>query len=46
MEIDGIKIDHKFLEDLSKKFGNKIKKLEKKFLKFQKKNLKLDLPNN
>ena len=41
MEIDGIKIDHKFLSILSKKFGNKIKKLEKEIFKISKKEFKI-----
>ena len=41
MEIDGIKIDHKFLSILSKKFGNKIKKLEQEIFKISKKEFKI-----
>jgi len=41
MEIDGIKIDHKFLSILSKKFGNKIKKLEEEIFKISKKEFKI-----
>ena len=37
MEINGIKIDKNFLKKLSTKFEKKINKLEKKYLKFQKK---------
>ena len=46
MEIEGIKIDNKFLKALSEKFEKKIRSLEKKFLQFQKKNLILVLLNN
>ena len=46
MEIEGIKIDNKFLKSLSSKFKKKLKKFKKKFLKFQKKNLILDHLNN
>ena len=41
MEIDGIKIVHKFLSILSKKFGNKIKKLEEEIFKISKKEFKI-----
>ena len=41
MEIDGIKNDHKFLSILSKKFGNKIKKLEEEIFKISKKEFKI-----
>ena len=37
MEIHGVKINSKFLEDLSKKFSKKIKDLEKKIFKISKK---------
>ncbi len=37
MEIHGIKINNKFLKDLSKKFGKKIKELEKKIFKISNK---------
>ena len=46
MEIEGIKIDNKFLKTLSEKFGKKISKLEKEVFKFQKKNLILPHQNN
>jgi DNA polymerase-1 len=46
MEIEGIKVDNKFLNTLSLKFEKKIEKFKKKFLKFQKKNLILHHPNN
>ena len=46
MEIEGIKVDNKFLKVLSEKFEKKINKLEKEFLKFQKKNLILPHLNN
>ena len=39
MEIHGVKIDNKFLKDLSKKFEKKISNLEKKIFKISKKNL-------
>ena len=39
MEIEGIKIDNKFLKILSEKFEKKIKKLEKEIFKISKKNL-------
>ena len=37
MEIHGVKIDYKFLKDLSKKFEKKISNLEKKIFKISKK---------
>jgi len=37
MEIDGIKVDDKFLKILSKKFENRIQELEKKIFKISKK---------
>jgi DNA polymerase I - 3''-5'' exonuclease and polymerase domains len=37
MEINGVKINNKFLEDLSEKFEKKIKKLEKQIFKISKK---------
>ena len=43
MEIEGIKIDNKFLNSLSSKFEKKLKKFKKKFLKFQRKILILHL---
>ena len=46
MEIEGIKIDNKFLKILSSKFEKKIEKFKKKFLKYLKKNLILHLQNN
>ena len=39
MEIEGIKIDSKFLKSLSSKFEKKLVNLKKKYLKFQKRNL-------
>ena len=46
MEIEGIKINSSFLKELSKKFDNKIKKLEKEIFSKQKKNLILVRLNN
>ena len=46
MEIEGIKIDNKFLKILSSNFEKKILKFKKKFLKYQKKNLILHRQNN
>ena len=46
MEIEGIKIDNKFLKILSQNLKKKLKKFKKKFLKYQKKNLILHLQNN
>ena len=39
MEIEGIKIDNKFLKALSEKFGKKINKLEKEVFKISKKGI-------
>ena len=41
MEIHGVKIDNKFLKDLSKKFEKKISNLEKKIFKISKKELNI-----
>jgi len=41
MEIHGVKIDNKFLKDLSKKFKKKISNLEKKIFKISKKNFNI-----
>ena len=41
MEIHGVKIDNKFLKDLSKKFEKKISNLEKKIFKISKKNFNI-----
>ena len=39
MEIEGIKIDSKFLKVFHQNLKKKLKKFKMKFLKFQKKNL-------
>ena len=44
MEIEGIKIDPNFLHELSKKFDNKIKKLEKEIFKKSKKEFNIGSP--
>ena len=44
MEIEGIKIDPNFLHELSKKFDNKIIKLEKEIFKQSKKEFKIGSP--
>ena len=44
MEIEGIKIDPNFLHELSKKFDNKIRKLEKEIFKKSKKEFKIGSP--
>ena len=44
MEINGIKIDSKFLKDLSLKFEKKIKNLEKKIFKLSKKEFNIGSP--
>jgi len=44
MEIRGIKIDSNFLNELSKKFNDKIKKLEKKIFKESKKDFNIGSP--
>ena len=44
MEINGIKIDSKFLKDLSLKFEEKIKNLEKKIFKLSKKEFNIGSP--
>jgi len=44
MEIEGIKIDPKFLNQLSKKFDNKIKKLEKEIFSEAKKKFNIGSP--
>ena len=41
MEIHGVKIDNKFLKDLSKKFEKKISNLEKKIFKISKKDFNI-----
>ena len=41
MEIHGVKIDNKFLKELSKKFEKKISNLEKKIFKISKKNFNI-----
>ena len=46
MEIEGIKIDNKFLKVLSSKFEKKIEKIQKEVFKISKKNLISHLPNN
>ena len=46
MEINGIGLDKGFLKKLSSKFSNKIEQFEKKFIKFQIKNLTLLLLSN
>ena len=46
MEINGIKVDKKFLKFLSDKFEKKINNLEKEILNYQKKNLILDQPSS
>ena len=46
MEIQGIKIDSKFLKSLSMKFEKKSTIYKKKYSRFQKKNLILHLQNN
>ena len=46
MEIEGIKIDNKFLKLYLLNLKKKLKKFKKKFLKYQKKNLILHLQNN
>ena len=44
MEIEGIKIDNKFLKTLSEKFGKKINKLEKEVFKISKKEFNIASP--
>jgi DNA polymerase I len=44
MEIEGIKIDSKFLKVLSEKFGKKIKKLEKEVFKISRKEFNIASP--
>ena len=44
MEIEGIKIDNKFLKILSEKFGKKINKLEKEVFKISKKEFNIASP--
>jgi len=44
MEIEGIKIDNKFLKVLSEKFGKKINKLEKEVFKISKKEFNIASP--
>ena len=46
MEINGIKVDKKYLSNLSIKFSQRIEKLEKKYTKKQVQNLTLVLQNN
>jgi len=44
MEIEGIKVDNKFLRTLSEKFGKKINKLEKEVFKLSKKEFNIASP--
>jgi DNA polymerase-1 len=44
MEIEGIKVDNKFLKALSEKFGKKINKLEKEVFKISKKEFNIASP--
>ena len=44
MEIEGIKIDNQFLKVLSKKFGNKIEKIQKEIFKLSKKEFNIASP--
>jgi DNA polymerase I len=44
MEMEGIKIDHKFLKSLSQKFQKKINKLEKEVFKISKKKFNIASP--
>jgi DNA polymerase-1 len=44
MEIEGIKIDNKFLKTLSEKFGKKINRLEKEVFKISKKEFNIASP--
>ena len=44
MEIEGIKVDNKFLKDLSEKFEKKISKLEKEVFKISKKEFNIASP--
>jgi len=44
MEIEGIRIDNKFLKTLSEKFGKKINKLEKEVFKISKKEFNIASP--
>jgi DNA polymerase-1 len=44
MEIEGIKVDNKFLKTLSEKFGKKINKLEKEVFKISKKEFNIASP--
>ena len=44
MEIEGIKVDNKFLKTLSEKFEKKINKLEKEVFKISKKNFNIASP--
>jgi DNA polymerase-1 len=44
MEIEGIKIDNKFLKVLSEKFEKKINKLEKEVFKISKKEFNIASP--
>ena len=46
MEIEGVKIDNKFLKSLSTKFEKRLLKFKMKFLKYLKKNLILHHQNN
>ena len=46
MEIEGIKVDNKFLKTLSEKFEKKINKLEKEVFKISKKEFNIASPNN
>ena len=42
LEIDGIKVDDRYLKKLSEKFKERLKKIEKKSLNFLAKNLIFD----
>ena len=44
MEIEGIKVDNKFLKSLSLKFGNKIEKTQKEIFKISKKEFNIASP--
>ena len=46
MEIEGIKIDNKFLKILSSKFEKKIEKIQKEVFKISKKEFNIASPNN
>ena len=44
MEMEGIKVDNKFLKSLSLKFGNKIEKIQKEIFKISKKDFNIASP--